>query len=163
MSSIRTSLTALAFLLALGSLGLTGCAPEPVGAKPAAPQQATARGISDVPMPSGAEQDVEDSLVLGSLDRWTGQLVLSSSLSPANAFAFYRDRMPNFGWEPLASIQTDVSVLSFARAERVATIQIERRDFIFGGSRIAITMAPRQGESATSRPPNDGVEVTPLQ
>lgn len=162
MASIRGTLSALALLLALGALGLAACAPEPVGAKPAA-QQATARGISDVPMPSGADQVVDESLVLGSLDRWTGRLVLSSSLSAADAFAFYRDRMPNFGWEPLASIQSDVSVLSFARAERVATIQIERRDFVFGGSRIAITMAPRQGEGTTSRRSNDGVDVTPLE
>lgn len=163
MASIRITSIELAALLALGALGLAACAPEPVGAKAGGTQQATARGISDIPMPSGADQEVDESLVLGSLDRWTGRLVLTSGLSPADAFAFYRDRMPNFGWEPLASIQSDVSVLSFARAERVATIQIERRDFLFGGSRIAITMAPRQGEGAASRRSDESVDVTPLE
>ena len=113
-------------------------------------------------MPSGADQVVDESLVLGSLDRWTGRLVLDTSLTPVEAFGFYRDHMPNYGWAPLASIQSDVSVLSFSRAERIATIQIEGRTFSFGGSRVSITMAPRQDESQTQRRRDDSIEVTPF-
>jgi hypothetical protein len=162
MSSIRSKLSA-ALLLAVAALGVVGCAPEPVPSSSGGTQAASVRGISDVPMPSGANQVVDESLVLGSLDRWTGRLVLTTSLAPVDAFAFYRDRMPNMGWETLASIQSDVSVLSFARGERIATIQIESRTFSFGGSRVSITMAPRQGEAAPARQTDQGVEVTPIK
>ncbi len=164
MVSIRGRLSALAVVLVLSGLGLSACTqPEPVGPKAGATQQSAAQGISDVPMPSGADQVVDDSLVLGSLDRWTGRLVLNTGLSPEKAFAFYRDRMPNFGWETLASIQSEVSVLSFARADRIATIQIEGRTFSFGGSRVSITMAPRQDLATSTDRSNDGVDVTPIE
>jgi hypothetical protein len=164
MMSIRGALTVLAVLALLGALGLlSACAPEPVPSNSGqAGAAAAVRGISDVPMPSGADQVVEDSLVLGNLDRWTGRLVLEIGLSPVDAFGFYRDRMPNYGWEPLASIQTDVSVLSFSRGERIATIQVERRSFLFGGSRVAITMAPRQGETYAQPRSDDSIEVQPF-
>ncbi|MGD9535729.1 MAG: hypothetical protein AB7P52_03070 [Alphaproteobacteria bacterium] len=168
MMSIRSALSVLSVLALLGLLGfLSACAPEPVPSSSAsggaAATTTAVRGISDVPMPSGADQVVDDSLVLGSLDRWTGRLVLETGLSPVSAFAFYRDRMPNYGWEPLASIQTDVSVLSFSRGERIATIQIESRSLLFGGSRVAITMAPRQGETYSGQRAGDSIEVTPFE
>lgn len=155
MTSSRT----IGLLTAALAVGLAACsAPEPVG-----PQAdgtggpVSTRAISDVPIPSGADQDFDDSLVLGSLDRWTGRLVLKTGLEPIDAFAFYQDRMPGLGWEPLASIQSEVSVLSFARAERVATVQIEDRTF--GGSRVSITMAPRQKNVA--RKPGRVEDVEP--
>lgn len=134
----------LALLLPLAALAVAACsAPEPVEPQgDGATQTASARTITDVAIPSGADQVFDDSLVLGGADRWTGRLVLKTELDPVDAFAFYQDRMPGLGWEPLASIQSEVSVLSFARAGRVATVQIEDRTF--GGSRVSITMAPRQ-------------------
>ena len=157
-------------LLPITVLAVAACsAPEPVAPQgEGAANTASARTIADVAIPSGADQDFDDSLVLGGADRWTGRLVLKTGLDPEDAFAFYQDRMPGLGWEPLASIQSEVSVLSFARAERVATVQIEDRTF--GGSRVSITMAPRQqavakrGRRANDVEPaaGDEIEVRPL-
>lgn len=105
-------------------------------------------------MPSGADPDVDDSLVLGNLEAWTGRLVLTTSLSAEDSFDFYRDNMGSFDWEPITSVQSEISVLTFERADRIATIQIEER--MLWGSRVSITMSPRQSGSVQRGDRNDG-------
>ena len=57
--------------------------------------------------------------------------------------------------------QADISVLSFTRGDRAATVQIEKRTL--GGSTTTITVAPRQ----SGPPPGTGasapVQVTPAR
>jgi len=106
--------------------------------------------LADIPIPPGAKLDVEKSLVLGDLDRWTGRVILDVDESSTKAFALYQAEMPNFGWQPIMSVQAGVSVLTFTRSERAATIQIENRTL--RGSTVSITVAPRQ----TNRVPATG-------
>ena len=110
----------------------------PVGAEP----QAAFQPINDVPIPAGARLDTARSLVLGGLDHWTGRLVIMVDESAAEAFSLYQRDMPAFGWQPITVVQAEVSVLSFARAARVATIQIESRTLT--GAIVSITMSPRE-------------------
>jgi len=98
--------------------------------------------LTDIPIPPGAGLDVEKSLVLGDLDRWTGRIILDVDQSSTKAFALYQTEMPNFGWQPVMSVQAGVSVFTFVRGERAATIQIENRTL--RGSTVSITVAPRQ-------------------
>ena len=98
--------------------------------------------LTDIPIPPGADLDVERSLVLGALDRWTGRVILNVGQSATKAFGLYQAEMPNFGWQPVMSVQAGVSVLTFTRGERAATIQIENRTL--RGSTVSITVAPRQ-------------------
>ena len=106
--------------------------------------------LTDIPIPPGADLDIEKSLVLGDLDRWTGRVILDVDQSSTKAFALYQAEMPNFGWQPVMSVQAGVSVLTFIRGERAATIQIENRTL--RGSTVSITVAPRQ----TAPPPGTG-------
>ena len=148
--------------LAVAALAASACtAPEPVGKSSGAGSKAAAvRGISDIPMPRGADPDVEDSLVLGNLEAWTGRLVLTTSLSAEDSFDFYRDQMGAFHWEPITSVQSEISVLTFERADRVATIQIEERTL--WGSRVSITMSPRQSGRVRSEGDDGQLEVEQL-
>ncbi len=98
--------------------------------------------LTDIPIPPGADLDVEKSLVLGDLDRWTGRVILDVDESATKAFAVYQTEMPNFGWAAIMSVQAGVSVLTFTRGERAATIQIENNTL--RGSTVSITVAPRQ-------------------
>ncbi|NNE86323.1 MAG: hypothetical protein HKN28_20355 [Alphaproteobacteria bacterium] len=98
--------------------------------------------LTDIPIPPGADLDVEKSLVLGDLDRWTGRVILDVDQSATKAFGLYQSEMPNFGWSPVMSVQAGVSVLTFTRGERAATIQIENNTI--RGSTVSITVAPRQ-------------------
>jgi hypothetical protein len=148
--------------LALAALAVGACtAPEPAGKNSEAGRKAAAvRGISDIPMPKGADPVVDDSLVLGNLEAWTGRLVLTTSLSAEESFDFYRDHMGDFQWEPITTVQSEISVLTFERAERIATIQIEERTF--WGSRISITMSPRQSGRVRSEGGDGQFEVEQL-
>jgi len=106
------------------------------------------RPVTDIPIPEDARLDTERSLILSSRDQWTGRLVMKLGLSAAKAFAFYQQEMASFGWSPVMSVQSEVSVLTFTRGERAATVQIQPRTI--GGAQVIVTIAPRQaGRPAT--------------
>ena len=104
--------------------------------------------ITDVPIPNGARLDVDKSLLLGGGNYWTGRLVIAISESPGDAFARYLTEMPQFGWKHITSVQSDISILSFALDSRIANIQIEGRTL--GGSILTIVMSPRAEISESS-------------
>ena len=107
--------------------------------------------LTDIPIPPNATLDVERSLILGDLDRWTGRIILNVGQAAPQTFALYQNQMSNFGWEPIMSVQAEVSVLSFTRAERAATVQIEKRTL--GGSTVSVTVAPRHSGGSVTPPP----------
>lgn len=98
--------------------------------------------LTDIPIPPNATLVVERSLILGDLDRWTGRIILNVGQGAPQIFSLYQTEMSNFGWDPIMSVQAEVSVLSFTRGERAATVQIENRTL--GGSTVSVTVAPRQ-------------------
>ena len=87
---------------------------------------ATFQPITDIPIPSGTTLDAQNSLILGGGDQWTGRLVLNINQSHSKAFALYTTQMPEFGWELLASVQSESSLLTFVRGERLTTIGISQ-------------------------------------
>ena len=101
--------------------------------------------FTDIPIPPGTSFDVENSLILGSGEGWTGRLIVTLSKNPADAFAVYTVEMPEFGWKPIASVQSETSVLTFTRGDRAATIEIEGRAIT--GSLVRITMTPHNRTS----------------
>jgi hypothetical protein len=74
-------------------------------------------------------------------------LVISSKLSLSELFDFYRGEMVRNGWQEVASVLSAVSVLTFQRSERVATIQMHGTTL--GGSAAEITISP-QGSSGSA-------------
>jgi len=110
------------------------------------------RPVSDVPIPKDAALDAERSLILSGQDEWTGRLVMVTSVSATEAYAFYKSQMPLFDWTPIMSVQSGISVLTFSRRERAATVQIERR--ALGGTVITVTVARAQDtvQSTPERP-----------
>ncbi len=112
--------------------------------------------FSDIPMPENAIMNLDESLVLGSRDRWLGRLVFRSPMAPGAIFDFFLQEMPNFGWQEITGVRAAVSVLTYDRDDRVATIQIERGTIL--GSMVRLTVSPRGRTPAT--PP---VSRSPLQ
>ena len=106
------------------------------------PNPATAFQLfTDIPVPPGTSFDAENSLILGSGEGWTGRLIIKLGNSPSESFAIYTTEMPQFGWKPIASVQSGTSVLTFTRGDRAATIEIESRSI--AGSLVRITMTPQ--------------------
>lgn len=135
-----------AFLIAgWTALLLAGCS----GASTSLPQtQAGDPGASvdfqlltDIPIPSGATMDNDRSLILGDRDRWTGRVVMKLWKSGPEATAFYQQQMPQFGWEPIMAATSGISVMSYTRGDRAATVQVERGSM--WGSTVSVIVGPR--------------------
>ncbi|MBI5164034.1 MAG: hypothetical protein HY985_09040 [Magnetospirillum sp.] len=107
--------------------------------------------VTDIPIPANATMDNERSLILSDRDRWTGRVVMKLWQQPAELVAFYQTQMPAFGWDPVMSVTSETSVLSYLRGDRAATVQIERA--MLSGALVAVTVAPRQTMSAPAAEP----------
>lgn len=138
----------LALPILLAAL-LSACANQPaaVGSAAEAGKEAqpasNALTVSDLPVPAGAKLDDQQTFIIGSGEKWLGRIVMTASTSPVESVNFYQSRMGSFGWNGIATVQAKTSTLTFLRSDRVATIQIEPDTF--KGSRITVTVSPRQG------------------
>jgi hypothetical protein len=128
--------------------GITGCSTVngPSTSKNSAATKSTpaeiSRSFADIPIASGDTIDVDKSLLLNSGEQWIGRAVLRSSQNIEDAFTYYQTNMAEYGWVTVTSVQSKVSVLTFEKASRVATVQIEG-----GGMRssyISVTVSPRE-------------------
>lgn len=137
MTSIKTLLvlsTTFA-LLACSSMGST-----PVGSDSTV-SEATAKQLAgDVPLPQGAVIRQQDTLVMGSGNTWMGRLNLTVPGDAQPAFAWFRDNLPAAGWTLTSSSFSKLSLLTFTKTERVATVQMQGSNF--GGNEVLITVAP---------------------
>ena len=112
----------------------------------------------DMPLPNGFEFDMQRTLVFGSNDTWFGRMVVLIAFGANEMFDFYKQELPRFGWQEVTSIRAPISVLTYTRGERVATIQVQSRTL--GGSEVLVTVSPkgmpvRRG-SATTAPLQPG-------
>jgi len=97
--------------------------------------------VRDIPIPTGSTLDNDRSLILSNEREWTGRIVLNADPSMPQLFAYYAKQMRTFGWEPVASIMGDTSVLTYVQGARAATVQI--KPATLRGSIVTVTMAPR--------------------
>ncbi len=105
--------------------------------------------FSDIPVPGGAEVDTDNSIILGGGDSWTGRVLLESSDVPAGVFEFYRQEMQGYGWEEVTAIRAATSVLTYAREDRIAIIQIGKSPA--GSTSISVTMSPKGSGGADAK------------
>ncbi|MEE8516977.1 MAG: hypothetical protein V3T02_10095 [Alphaproteobacteria bacterium] len=102
--------------------------------------------FTDIPVPTKAKMDVDKSLILGAGEGWVGRMVLLTSGSSTRMFDFYRREMPRFGWTEFTAIRAATSVLTYSRADRVATVRISSETL--GGAQVEFTVSYR------NRPPS---------
>jgi hypothetical protein len=145
------------------AIAIAGCAgvqgPDDGAAASAADkekgQHAGFAQFSDIAVPPGAKMNVERTLVLGARDAWIGRLAVTTGMAATAAYDFVIREMPKFGWSEITSVRSGISVITYARGERVATVQIVARTL--GGSQIDVTVSPR------GRPDPPPVERMPAQ
>ena len=100
------------------------------------------KSFADIPIASGDTVDVDKSLLLNSGEQWIGRAVLRSSQNMEDAFTYYQSNMAEYGWMTVTSVQSKVSVLTFEKASRVATVQIEGSGM--RSSYVSVTVSPRE-------------------
>ncbi len=111
----------------------------------------------DIPIPSGATMDLDRSLVLGARDAWIGRLAMHVGDGQGKLYEFYSREMARFGWREITSVRSDVSVLTYSRGDRVATVQIRNRTL--RGTFVDVTISPRR----QAPPPRANVAVESLR
>jgi len=77
---------------------------------------------------------------MGTGNRWMGRISLSVPGDSQVVYAYFRDGLPSAGWTLTSSSYSKLSFLTFSKAERVATIQIQSASF--GGNEVTITVTP---------------------
>jgi hypothetical protein len=141
---IISCLVYAATVISVGGL-LAGCSSNPTLTTTATAENLEPgkfQPLTDIPIPSGAKLDTEPSLILGPPDHWIGRAVLKVGMPANDTTVFYQNQMPSFGWELITVVQGKVSNLTFSKADRIASIQIEGATL--SGSIVTIIMSPRQ-------------------
>ena len=133
--------------LVLGLVFISACSlPAPTipatdGATLAGNSPAVANSYADIPISANDQLAVDRSLLLNTGEQWIGRAVLKSKLDTVQAFEYYMANMPSQGWINITSVQSETSVLTYEKGNRVATIQIKRGTL--SGSQISVTVSPR--------------------
>ena len=113
----------------------------------------------DMPIPEGGDVDLEQTLVFGGGNNWFGRLVITTSFGPNEMFDFYANQLPSFGWDVITTLRSTVSVLTYAREDRVATIQIQKRTI--RGAEVTVIVSPRGASRTPTAAPATVPRVLP--
>jgi hypothetical protein len=142
-ASLVTTALGMAALLILSACGGPSIQPSARGEGEGGAITPTFGQFSDIPVPSGANMDLDRTLILGGGDSWMGRLSYSTRQSVGEMFDFHKAEMMRFGWQELASLRSATSVLTYQRSERVATVQIRPATIL--GAVVDFTVAPQGG------------------
>ena len=151
----------LAAVAVFALLGLAACS-QSVGVAPPASGEGGDTGLAftqfpDMPIPDKGSFDLDRTMIFGRAEAWVGRLVINTSYDPSQMFDFYNQQLPAFGWQEVTSLRSAVSVLTYVRQERAATIQIQKRTLL--GAEVIVTVSPRG--SPTTFPPGPAGSAGP--
>ena len=82
--------------------------------------------LYDFPLPSDAEMQMDNTVILGSGDLWAGQIILLSDSSPVELIKFFTESAQSSGWTLGSSTISEMVLLVFNNDERIATVEISR-------------------------------------
>lgn len=161
-ASIPSFLGALliaASLLVAGCTNTTELTPtKSTASENGAKKKRMASQFNDMPIPEGANMNVEKTVVVGS-EIWFGQLSLDTNHSANSMFDFYERELDSYGWRKLTSVRASTSILSYERQARMLTIAIQPGRIL--GSTITITVSPKEKSAAPSQAPSPALAPAP--
>jgi hypothetical protein len=138
----------IVLVIGAAALAIAGCSSNSGSSGGDSGSQTPAPSFSqftDLPVPENAHMDVGKTLVLGQGDNWVGRLVFDLRFSGApSVFDFYKSEMPTYKWQEISSVRSDISVMTYRRGDRIATIEIEETTLSLG-TEVTITMGPANG------------------
>ena len=94
----------------------------------------------DVPFPSEAYIDLDETSALGSGENWIGSLVFTAPYNASSVFDFYVSEMPKLKWIEVATVRAKISHMTYVRGNRAIQIlsEIDNSDT----ARVTITAIP---------------------
>ena len=94
----------------------------------------------DVPVPAGLSIVSGESFILETPDTHAGQLVYTGFANFQSVVRFYRQKMPNHGWNLLSSIERGEAALTYEKPGWSAVIFIRTSYF---QTRVSINIGPK--------------------
>ena len=94
----------------------------------------------DVPFPSEAYIDLDETSALGSGENWIGSLVFTAPYNASSVFDFYVSEMPKLKWIEVATVRAKISHMTYVRGNRALQILIEIDNS--DTARVTITAIP---------------------
>lgn len=94
----------------------------------------------DIPFPSEAYIDLDETRALGSGENWIGSLVYTTPYNPSSVFDFYVSEMPKLNWTEVATVRAKISHMTYVRGTRAVQILIEISNS--DSSMVTITAIP---------------------
>ena len=94
----------------------------------------------DIPFPTEAFVDLDETKALGSGENWIGSLVYTTPYNPSSVFDFYVSEMPKLNWIEVATVRAKISHMTYVRGNRAVQILIEMDSG--DSSKITITAIP---------------------
>ncbi|MFR8205268.1 MAG: hypothetical protein ACLU99_02200 [Alphaproteobacteria bacterium] len=94
----------------------------------------------DVPFPSEAYIDLDETSALGSGENWIGSLVFTAPYNASSVFDFYVSEMPKLKWIEVATVRAKISHMTYVRGNRAIQILIEIDNS--DTARVTITAIP---------------------
>ena len=85
--------------------------------------------ITDIPLPSKSEIDLEKTVVVGKQDNWMGRLTLINKNPIDEIFSFFVNEMPKFDFKERSSIRSAESILIFQNNKKTIFIKISKLNF----------------------------------
>jgi len=85
--------------------------------------------ITDIPLPSNSEIDLEKTVVVGKQDNWMGRLTLVDKNSIDEIFSFFINEMPKFDFKERSSIRSAESSLIFQNNKKTIFIKISKLNY----------------------------------
>lgn len=130
---LKFRLLALTFVLIL--FGCASDKPTLSGVDGSAIPPAFAR-FPDIPFPSEAYIDLDETKALGSGENWIGSLTFKTPYNASNVFDFYVSEMPKLKWIEVATVRAKISQMTYVRNNRAVQILI----VIDNGSSAKVTI-----------------------
>ena len=113
--------------------------------------------LYDFPLPSDAEIQMDNTVILGSGDLWAGQILLLSDSSPVELIKFFTESAQSSGWTLGSSTISEMVLLVFNNDKRIATVEISKgKKSLFGFSKTKVKIAINHPNSIKEQP--DSIE-----
>ena len=138
--TITTIKYLLVLLAALTSVACANIGSTAVGNDSTVTEAAAKQLPGDVTLPPGAVIKQQDTLVMSAANTWMGRISFSVSGEPQTVFAYFRNSLPTTGCTLTSNSFSKTSLLTFTKAERVATAQMQGTNF--DGNDVLNTVAP---------------------
>ena len=99
-----------------------------------------------IPIPDNSKYIIDQTIIFGEGERFTGVLYLVHDISADEVVEFYRVNMRDDGWSEIAIVRSGFVLMNFDKEDRFATIKVNRnRNLVYDSSSSEVTIGPKTG------------------